>query len=762
MFPLPKGRMLAACLLPAALPPAWAEEPATARSAGIVTVVAERLGNLPTTLPTTVEGITGAEVQARINATDSEDALKYFPSLLVRKRYIGDYNHAVLSSRASGTGNSARSLVFADGVLLSNLLGNGAAFTPRWGLVTPEEIERVDVIYGPFSAAYAGNSVGAVVEYVTRLPQRFEAHATVGGFVQPFELYGTRDTYRGWQASASLGDRAGGLAWWLHLHRLDSQGQPLTFATRLASATTPTPGVPVDGAVPGQDKSNLPWWLLGAATQVHTVQDHAKLKLAYDFGTTVRAQATVALWRNSADGQSQTYLTRQSDGAPVYSGVVGIDGRNYSLAASDFPQTREALSHRMAALSVAGRGRRAFDWAFTLSGYDYGEDLARTPTTAKPAADAGGAGRITSLAGTGWTTGALKAAWRPLPAHTLDFGAQLDRHRWRQRIDNAADWIAGAPTTSVSSFSGNTELTGLFVQETWSVGEAVKAVLGLRHERWRADDGAKSTGSAAPVRFQDRDESWLSPKAALGWQVRDDWALKLATGRAVRVPTVGELFQGNAGTDLVTNPGLKPEKSWTSELSSELTLGQATRLRNTLFHERTTDALYAQAIAGTSPIVNSVQNIDRLRTWGFENLVDVPDFILRGLALQASVTYADSVIVANGSYVSVSGDTIGRQQPRVPKWRASLLLAWQLSERFDASFGARYGSRQYGQLNNSDPNGFAYQGFSSYLTADLRLRWKPDRQWAVAFGIDNLNNQTYWNFHPYPQRTFHAELRYEL
>src|SRR5207344_116306 len=108
--------------------------------------------SLPTYMPTTIEGISGAEIETRINASDSEDALKYFPSLLVRKRYIGDYNHAVLSSRASGTGNSARSAVYADGILLSNYLGNGATFTPRWGMVFPEEIERVDVMYGPFSA----------------------------------------------------------------------------------------------------------------------------------------------------------------------------------------------------------------------------------------------------------------------------------------------------------------------------------------------------------------------------------------------------------------------------------------------------------------------------------------------------------------------------------------------------------------------------------------------------------------------------------
>jgi outer membrane receptor protein involved in Fe transport len=130
-----------------------------------------------------MEGVTREQVEKTINATDSEDALKYLPSLLVRKRYIGDYNHAILSSRASGTGNSARSAVYADGILLSNYLGNGVgglSFPPRWGMVTPEEIERVDVMYGPFSAAYPGNSVGAVVDYVTRMPTQFEAHGKIG------------------------------------------------------------------------------------------------------------------------------------------------------------------------------------------------------------------------------------------------------------------------------------------------------------------------------------------------------------------------------------------------------------------------------------------------------------------------------------------------------------------------------------------------------------------------------------------------------
>ncbi|TXI23652.1 MAG: TonB-dependent receptor, partial [Roseateles sp.] len=187
-----------------------APPPAARNKLQLVRVQGSSPTSLPTNIPTTREGITREELARTVNATDSEDALKYFPSLLVRKRYVGDYNHAILSSRASGTGNSARSAVYADGMLLSNYLGNGVgglSFPPRWGLVTPEEIERVDVMYGPFSAAYPGNSVGAVVDYQTRMPTKFEAHAGLAYVSQPFELYGTSTTYKAWQTSASVGNR---------------------------------------------------------------------------------------------------------------------------------------------------------------------------------------------------------------------------------------------------------------------------------------------------------------------------------------------------------------------------------------------------------------------------------------------------------------------------------------------------------------------------------------------------------------------------
>ncbi len=201
------------------------------RELGTVTVIGRRPTSLPTQIPTTIEGITGADVRVRINATDAEDALKYFPSLVVRKRYIGDYDHAVLATRASGTNNSARSLVYVDGILISNLLGNGATFTPRWGLVTPEEIERVDVLYGPFSAAYPGNSVGAVVDYVTRMPDELEMRASVSSFSEDFhDLPLARRRTRVGRPARRSANRHGPWSWWLNFNRLDSDAHPVSYA----------------------------------------------------------------------------------------------------------------------------------------------------------------------------------------------------------------------------------------------------------------------------------------------------------------------------------------------------------------------------------------------------------------------------------------------------------------------------------------------------------------------------------------------------
>lgn len=743
-------------------PPAAAPVEAQAKSLGVVTINSGRPSSLPTQIPTTIEGITSAQIEQSINATDAEDALKYLPSLNVRKRYNGDYNHAVLASRASGTDRSARSLVFADGIQLSNLLGNGANYTPRWGLVTPEEIERVDVLYGPYSAAYSGNSAGAVVEYLTRMPTQFEAHAKVGFFSQPFQQFGTSGTFNGNNASASLGNKSGAWSWFVNVDRLKSSSQPLVFANKLISqGTVSALGTPVTGAIAGKNPQNADWLLIGSTTQYDTTQNHLKVKLAYDFSPTVKASYTLGWWDNNATSSGDTYL-RDAAGNKVFSGNVNIGGRQYTLAPTDISTNRNVLTHVIHGLSVKSNTQGLFDWEVAASLYNYAKDESRAPTVALPNALTGGIGRITDMAGSGWNTVALKGTWRPDvdtgKAHVVDFGYQREAYQLRTLVSDTTDWIAGAAGARFSAFNGNTNLQSLYAQDSWKFAPGWNTTLGGRYESWRAFGG--QIGNAANVLgLAERNENYFSPKAAIAYQLTPLWALKAATGRAVRMPTVAELYQGSITANTVVNndPSLKPEKTWSTEFSAERDLGNGL-WRTTLFHENTRDALYSQTNFNVTPNITNIQNIGRVRTWGLETAYTANDVGIRGLDLSGSLTYADSVIVANPNNPA----SVGKRQPRVPNWRATFLANYRANDKLSTSFGVRYSGQQYGNLDNSDTNSFTYAGNSSYLVADVRVKYRIAKQWSASLGIDNINNAKYWAFHPYAQRTYTAELRFYL
>jgi iron complex outermembrane recepter protein len=433
---------------------------------------------------------------------------------------------------------------------------------------------------------------------------------------------------------------------------------------------------------------------------------------------------------------------------------VSSGGNQYSVGASDFTMSNEQLQHYMHALSLKTNTKGVFDWEVALSQYRYARDDNRAPSH-YAAGVANGAGTLTDGRGTGWNALAAKGTYRPdglKGAHLVDFGLQRDAYKLSQIKSNLASGWTGADAGSLSTdIGGNTQLQSLWAQDTWRVTKDWKTVWGLRSEYWRADNGHTTvTGVVNPLSpYAARTESALSPKAALSFQLYGSTSTATST--------------------YVNDANLKPEKSVTSEWSVETDLayknGGSATLRGTVFLEDTRNSLYSQtsfeplAKAGAGDNVTRVSNIGRIKTQGVEVSYQGVDVFTRGLDLSGSLTYAESKITENAGFVVTAGDTIGRYQPRVPLTRATALAGYRWSEKLSTSLGARYSGKQYLSLNNLDVNGFAYQGASKFFVVDTRLRYQFDKTTSMAMGIDNLNNYTYWNFHPYPQRTYHAELR---
>lgn len=719
--------------------------------------------------PASTESVTADKIADTANVLTTEDALKYLPNVLIRRRHPGD-TQAPMTTRTSGVGTSARSLIYADGVLISAPIANDNNIGgPKWGMVMPEEIDRIDIMYGPFSAAYAGGSIGSVAEISTRMPTRFEATAKVSSGWQDFSLYNTHQTYQTTQASALLGNRVGDFSFWLGANHLDAHGQPLSYVTvpRLPGGA----GTVVNGAVPDANRNGGSVFVLGEGGIEHNLQDNLKVKLAYDFSPQWRVTYTGGIFQNNTTSELKSYLTT-ANGVPFYGNGTVINQGGFSSSNAGQTATATVANtvfdsgmykfnefHQMHSLALKSNTRANWDWEFVATRYNYDESLKRTPTGALPAAFSGGTGTLQDMKGTGWGAFDARGYWRPAGitgAHSASFGVHYDRAILSQVTWNTGNWIAGSPTTMNADSRGKTETQALWLQDVWKFAPSWRLTLGGRAEQWRAFDGRNFTAGVNAVQPGLR-ASTFSPKASLAWDASANWVVSASVGQAYRFPTVTELYRSVtvAGVTSIPNPNLKPENGVTAELAVERALPDG-RLRFSVFQEEVRNALISQTNLVPGGATNVVNNIDRTRALGAELVYDQDNVFIRGLQLTSSVTYVDARIVSDAIYQTA----VGKMLPQVPTWRATAVATYRPTEKLAATLAVRYQGRMVGSVENWDGYAHTWQGFEGFAVVDTRLRYKLDRNWSAAVGVDNLNNNKYFLFHPWTQRTAVAELKY--
>jgi len=712
-------------------------------------------------VPNTKESVDAAKLRETVNLRNSEDSLRYFPSLFVRKRHIGD-TQAPLATRTSGVGASARSLVYADGILLSALIGNNNNFaSPRWGMVSPEEIEHVDVLYGPFSAEYPGNSIGAVVNITTRMPEKLEASATLAGNLQHFDPYATRGSYPAYQFAGTVGDRIGAFTWFASANHVDSKSQPLAYVTVNRPTASSAVGVPVTGAFEDLNRLGQPIYVVGAGGFEHQRQNNLKLRLGLDLSNSIKLSWRTGLFLNDTASHARTYLADAS-GSPIYAGPVNIQGHTVTVPASAFSNQvyRFDERHWLHAATIE-QSTDAFFWSLIGSIYDYAKDEQRIPSTALPAAKIGGPGSIVRMNGTGWRTLDLHAYSRSIQGHDLHGGAHYDGFTLKSRRFATDDWIDGPAGALTQESTGDTRTLALWAEDHWTISPAFMLTMGARYEWWKAYDGRNfNAAPALDVDQPSRTAQGLSPKVSLRWEPAHRWSVNLSAARALRFPTVSELYQAisTGPTISIPNPDLRPEKANSAELAVERTL-RGGSIRISLFREGIKDALIAQSapLNNSTQLFNYVQNIGRVRTNGAELAIEkrnlVPHF-----DLSASVTFADTKIVSDPTFPAAEGKMI----PQVPRRKATIVATWRPTDRLSLTGAARYSSRMFGTVDNSDVVGHTFQGFEGYFVADARAVYRLTPKIDIAAGVENLTDERYFLFHPFPGRTFTAELDWHL
>ena len=133
---------------------------------------------------------------------------------------------------------------------------------------------------------------------------------------------------------------------------------------------------------------------------------------------------------------------------------------------------------------------------------------------------------------------------------------------------------------------------------------------------------------------------------------------------------------------------------------------------------------------------------------------------IKGLQLFGSVTYVDSRILSDPSWAGIDPLTnqpttvVGKRVPFVPDWRAKFGVTYRPNESWAYTVAARYSGKQYSTLDNTDRVSHVYRAFDNFFVVDMKVHYNATKNFSFDFGIDNLFNEQYFLFHPFPGRTF--------
>lgn len=693
---------------------------------------------------------------ASINVATTEDIVKYEPSLVIRRRFIGDAN-GTLGVRGSNMFQTSRSMVFADGVPLHYFLQSRWSGAPRWTMVSASEIAQVEVIYGPFSAEYSGNAMGGVVVIETGIPQEREIHLDAGYFSQNFSAYGFDDTLDGYKAFVSYGDKLGNLSLYLSFNRLENTAHPQTFYYGSNSADTPANPVSVNGGISGFNELNNPTMVYGDTGVIDNITDNFKIKLGYEFGNWQSLLNIAYEDRNALTDSPNSYL-HDDTGNTLWRGAVTQDSHTFTIPASRFGVSEQDRRSLSTGLRIKGEIGHHTELEANINRFAILEDQTRTSARnpADPTYDLKGS--ITDFDDTGWRTADLKFSFSDIGISGLNIVSGLRHEAYELNIldFDSENYARGYKNSKTSHSGGETELNAFFTQINWDINDFWDLSLGGRMEWWKSRNGYywDTEKNLVPGQMQDK----FSPKLAVGYKLADSWILRYSLAKAYRFPIVEELFLRyrdirGAGTD--SDSTLQPENGLHQNLLLERALDKG-YIRLNIFHETIKDVIENQTNTATS--VTSFFPIDEVETLGVEWIVNAEDIFTDGLNIRFNMAYTESEIIKNTANPAL----VGKTPPRMPQWRGNMLATFHISDNWDIGGSVQYASDSFGRADNLDIRDEVYGAQDAYTRIGLKTNYRINSNWKTRFGVDNLTDELSYVAHPWPARTFYVSVEWEL
>jgi iron complex outermembrane receptor protein len=725
-----------------------------------------------------------ADVEAKVNATTVEDTIRYAPGVLIRKRFMGDPN-GTLGIRSSNTFQTTHSMVYADGMPLHNPLRTTFNGAPRWSMVSPSEVESAEVLYGPFSSQYSGNSMGGVINLNTRMPEKFEAQMDATGMFQDMHRSGRNETLTGYKTFISAGDRIDRFSVWASYNRFENEGQPQTI--NAAALTRAAGGTPITGGEGYQTTTEAPAIAYGDIGVAQQTTDLFKAKFGYDFTEELQGRFTIAYEDRVGKVDDPNSLLRDAAGNTVW-GSAGTcssrpdqvancyrtaDGQRFAVPGSVFSVSnseRQALNY-----GLGLKGKISDNWSIdtTASYYDAFKDRTISSLLNPNHPSNQNRGQISDEK-PWWATYDLKLATDNFMGRKdLSFmgGYQFNHASLNLDVYDSNDYRAGSVGAKTNDSGGATQTNSAFSQLEWRFLPDWSIMAGGRFDHWQALDGHvhNFTNANPNLRLQnyaDRDASRFSPKASLEYSP-DKWTFRYSFSKAYRFPIAEEMFSSLSRLNSTTfaAPGLGPESGYFHNFMTQYDIPRGF-VRANFFYDQIHNEINNTTVTVNGQTTTTFQPIDQTEAIGVDLTYQQYEVFDLPIDLMANTIIMDKHISKHNPIGVNSVNYTGKEWDRIPQLQINGSATYHITQPWDASVGVRYRSDSFQTLANTDTAANVMGGTDESTFVDLKTSYRlpinPKLKSTISAGIDNVFDANAFENHPYPQRTYFisASLKY--
>jgi len=714
-----------------------------------IVVTATKTERNPDDVPASITVITKEDIRTR-NIQTVDEALSQVPGTFNRRGKGWQDTTMSVNLRGFPADGQKRTLVLLDGQDISNSYTNQVG----WTSLPVENIERIEVIRGPFSALYGGSAMGGVINIITKTPKKLEFLAK-GGY----------STYDSWTYYLGAGDRlwdkvsiTGGFNYRI------STGYPTSLVTKTASNIPnlkKPPAINVVGWQPTQTPTGGSTNIIGNTGNNNWNDYSFNGKISWDIASGHNVTfSTLQSWYDYGYDMYHSNLNNSATGARVTTGTVRLFGTNQQFSSL----TQGAFCNR--------DGRRQTGIYNLTSDHQITEttklkfhaglvnqpiNYYTTPSSSSALTTfGGGPGTVSTTPSKNWVAElqvdqAIGKKQQLVAGLTYNTGwasnMQYNLNNWR-----SPDWLVNLAQAG----GGRDRTIGAFIQDEIAWHPKFNTVLGVRLDRWETYGGHYVTAAYAPVVYlPSRDQIAVSPKIAFLYRPWEWMTWRASAGRAFRAPNVYELYAtwtSSTGTIYKSNPDLKPETCFSWEIGTTLKPFKGNTITATFFENYVYDLIYrTNDPSDPTGKTQSYYNAAQARIRGVE--IEIRQKFWSWLEVFGNTTLVDPRITEN----PYNPFTEGKNLTYTPRQQFNFGVTatyWKIQ----AYLAGRYVSKiQASDENNQYING-VYTGYDPFFTLDSKIIFSPVKYVDMSFAVDNILNREYYYYYRTPGRTIWSML----